>query len=83
MNKSKHIFLHLHIKYLPLLGCFFKDSHIALSSLRLVVTLMVLLAAAKYGLATCFPPSNRVGLVCCEHTVVAPLEGIVGAQGPG
>lgn len=37
-----------------------QESRIALSSFRLLVTVVVVLAALKYGISTYFPPANQV-----------------------
>lgn len=38
-----------------------QESRIALSSFRLLVTFVVVLAALKYGISTYFPPARKVG----------------------
>ncbi|CDI86592.1 hypothetical protein, conserved [Eimeria praecox] len=40
------------------------DSRIALSSFRLLVTFMVVLAALKYGVSTYFPPAMQTAFIC-------------------
>ncbi|OEH77021.1 hypothetical protein cyc_01887 [Cyclospora cayetanensis] len=40
------------------------ESRIALSSFRMLLTLMVVFSAIKYGISTYFPPANHTAFVC-------------------